>query len=231
MATPSEIRERIEEGAHWRVVVRPGGFSECLVPTLSELKTRILDSKVTLRGWDCPPIEREDLSVCGSTCVEAGAHHGWVREYWRFYQSGQFMHLCSYEEDLFGREGRFATMPLRALWAETTLYRITELLVFSSRLALYETYSTGCHFLLRMTDTGDRELCLAEPRGRVAGHPKCQRPELENEWHWSEQQVLHEAAALAMQVVVWVFEQFNATPWMPALEEDQRKLLERRLLI
>jgi len=50
----------VREDAHWEVIVRPSSFDPALLKTLGECQKVVEDSRVTLRGWDYPHVNRNN---------------------------------------------------------------------------------------------------------------------------------------------------------------------------
>ena len=87
------------EGPHWRVNLRPSEYLPELIPTLSQCFEIIQQTKVHLRGWDYPHLStRNTERASGSNWIASWTPFMNHNEYWRFYQSGQFLHLFSVRE-------------------------------------------------------------------------------------------------------------------------------------
>jgi hypothetical protein len=96
--SPSDILERLKQAAHWKVIVRPSAFDGQLIPELLQCWTVIEACRVSLRGWDYPHVDRSDRAR-GTDWIASWGDFGSHREYWRFFQTGQFIHLFSFRED------------------------------------------------------------------------------------------------------------------------------------
>ena len=91
------------EYPHWRVNFRPNDYKEDLIPTLSKCFDTIEKNKLSLRGWDYPHLSRRDTErEQGNNWVASWSAFMGHYEYWRFYQSGQFIHLFSVRESTEG---------------------------------------------------------------------------------------------------------------------------------
>ena len=87
------------ERSHWRVNFRPGEYQPELIPTLSQCFEIMQQTKVRLRGWDYPHLSsRAAERATGLNWIASWALFMGHNEYWRFYQSGQFLHLFSVTE-------------------------------------------------------------------------------------------------------------------------------------
>ena len=93
----------LTQNPHMRVVIRPSHHDEHAIPSLFECKKIIRRTSVSLRGWDFPQVGREQDMVQGNNYIGCAINFIDL-EYWRFYQSGQFIHLSTLKE--CGREAR-----------------------------------------------------------------------------------------------------------------------------
>lgn len=87
------------ETPRWRVNVRPESYNAELISSLAECFQIVEQTKLSLRGWDYPHLShRANERGQGSNWVASWSEFGGRNEYWRLYQSGQFLHLFSVEE-------------------------------------------------------------------------------------------------------------------------------------
>ncbi len=101
--TAESLRTKIKEAPHWRVTIRPGAHVEERIRTLGECWRLVETSRVSLRGWDYPHLDYEHRQY-GNDWVASWDEYRSHREYWRLYQSGQFLHLFSFKEDHYREE-------------------------------------------------------------------------------------------------------------------------------
>jgi hypothetical protein len=96
----SELPVAVTEGAHWRVNFRPASYDAQRLGSLSECLDLIEKHRVLLRGWDFPhlPSRRDKQVIFGSRWVAAWSDYQRHLEYWRMYQSTQFLYLGSVRE-------------------------------------------------------------------------------------------------------------------------------------
>src|ERR671931_2326189 len=84
---------------HWRVNIRPVIYQEELIPSLAKCFETVEQTKVRLRGWDYPHLSTKNNQRCqGVNWAGSWSNFMGHNEYWRFYQSGQFIHLFSIRE-------------------------------------------------------------------------------------------------------------------------------------
>ncbi len=133
----NELLENIRDGAHWRVLVRPGCFDEHRVQSVEDLLPILRKASVRFRGLgfpllgNCNPAHFENH-------IQLGTQHDPVVEFWQFYQSGQFIHYSGLVEDRL--QSRLGGQPIdweagRFLDPIQVVFRLTEIYEFAYRLS------------------------------------------------------------------------------------------------
>ncbi len=228
--------------AHWRVVIRPEEFDAARIPSAAALQTIVEQARVRLRGWDYPVVEfAAESSERGNDWVASWTDFGPYVEYWRFHQSGQFIHLFGFTEDTEERRnlGSRRLGHLNGVPADFqptgyvdfagVLFRVTEILEFASRLALKGALGKAAVIEVGMEDIRDRVLLSLDPhRGWTTfchatvdrlSHPAIHRPagDLVGQRH-----------EIAIDIATWFYERFGWAGWQPGLlREMQRKFLNQ----
>ncbi|MCK4874178.1 MAG: hypothetical protein KAS72_15755 [Phycisphaerales bacterium] len=139
---------------HWRVNIRPTEYRGEILSKLGECEAAVRKASVRLRGWDFPHIKevrRENSFVSSAVSVQSLGIH----EYWRFYQSTQFVHLQAireftkqdWKQKLLAMTGNFAgsSGPDKypgCLSILNVLYTFVEIFEFAARLAEVGVYSS-----------------------------------------------------------------------------------------
>src|SRR3990172_48041 len=125
-----ERLKKIRSKGYWKVIIRPTVFELRRVATLSEVRELVRSCIVSLRGWDYPHWNEQELSNVGEW-VESGEDWSQHIEFWRFYRSGQFFHLFALGEDHMDVEkllpNQVPPRPKRRGYVSilSTLYRVT----------------------------------------------------------------------------------------------------------
>lgn len=234
MIDVGERISKIHSTGYWRVTIRPTRFSDKLIPTLSDCWTLVESSKVALGGWDYPHID-DGEKANGQDWIQSGIDweaNGHV-EFWRVYQSGQFLHHFACLEDYHelpwsSSEGK----PNRYLLYVSALYTITEIFEFASRLAAKDVLRPSAYVLVTLGNMAGRELTywdLQESsflrRGQVS-----EIDPIRLEGTYSPDTLLSRAGELAFSMTLDLYERFG---WMRAprkwLEEQQENFLRRRI--
>jgi hypothetical protein len=139
----------IREGAHWEVLIRPSVHKKQRIPTLKECWKLVETNAVRFRGWDYPYVNsRLERRLNGPDWIASWTDFSSQKEYWRLYQSGQFIHYFSVMESLEGMRDEirrtakshlsFNNFDVDAIpgfiHLRNFLYTITEIFEFAARL-------------------------------------------------------------------------------------------------
>lgn len=225
-----DLVEKIRSKAHWRVVIRPTEFKANRIDSLGKCKQTIESSRILLRGWDYPHLDqiRPDRDWVESSCDwEQGGH----LEYWRFYQSGQFVHLRAafeeYRELPWTRSPR--PTPDRYLEYVGVLYSMTEIFEFAARLARQDILRPNALVEIELNDMKERELTSWHSVWGLEGYVS-QTPQITYQLTLPHTEIVARSADLAIDASVAVYERFGwFDPPRGELVEQQKKLVERRL--
>lgn len=226
-----ELLNKIHGHAYWRVVIRPSDFSATRVPSLGRCEEIIRASQVVLRGWDYPHIDRiqaGDDWIDSACDWDGGPHY----EYWRFHQSGQFVHHFNCVEE-FHRLPRTPS-PSRYLLVLNALYTVTEVFEFAARLARHDVLGRAVQIRIELHGMKDRELTFQDVfRAAVFGQFKPYVSGIDVVKYEAMTPVptlLGTVQDAALDAAIAIFERFNwLSPSRPPLAEEQKKFVERRL--
>ena len=241
-ATSTDILDEIRSGPHWKVVVRPQSFEPERIATLGDCLSAVWDSQVRLRGWPYPYLDEnlERGEDWLASCVETFEER---REYWRFFQSGLFVHYFGFWEDRPSWrseiEGRYRTWGLAAdgfspngfLDVDNALYTFTEIFEFTA--CLMAAGALGARHEAPVVRIGmyqirDRALSATFPR-IVDPHHQSTSDCLEHSWRVVGPGIQDEAAKQAREATRWFLDRFGMKTTDIVLKPDQEKILRRRL--
>ncbi len=236
--TAESLRTKIKDAPHWRVVIRPGEHVQERISNLSQCWNLVESCRVSLRGWDYPHIGPEHRNN-GKDWIESWDEYGSHREYWRFYQSGQFLHLFAFKEDQFRdkaeakAKGDVPTLkgltPSGYLGVLSVLWTITEIFEFAARLAQKANFDDSVSVTIQMVGVKNRVLYESEARRDFFRPYIARESTLSKEWSLKTEQLLSEPSELALNATEWFFERFQwMSPPRQVLANDQRRLLERK---
>ena len=141
-----EVEGQVKTQGHYRVEIRPASYDAARVGDLYECEDIIRSTKVSLRGWDYPHLsnhrEHKQFGPTGLTAWSDWEDH---LEVWKFFRSGQFVHVFAFWEnrESYQEELRRHSRPDLAQvsgfqgFLDTTniVWTITEICTFLSRLA------------------------------------------------------------------------------------------------
>jgi len=232
-----EVLEKIKSRGYWFVNIRPLKFEEERIKSLRECKKLVKDCVVSLRGWDYPHYSTRLEPISGLDWVESVTDWEEYKELWRMYQSGQFTHFFGCKEDwlgeaktLFGTPRTWEYAPGSVLSVLNTLFRITEIYEFASRLAERKLFDEALYLNIELHGMKNRRLIFLDRR-RIFFHDYiCGINSLPHSNTISIEDILGNAHDLALDHAIWIFERFNwDSPPREVLKEDQKRFLERRL--
>ena len=226
--TESHI-EKVRLRGHWRVVVRPTTFDEFRVENILNLPKILESCAVQLRGWDFPHIDHQTAPAIGTDSVSQNIDWEMYVEYWRFYQSGQFLHLDGFKEDwLDQREvlgGRDPWPIGERLAVMGTVFRFTEIFEFAARLSLSEAGDDATHIEISLNGLKDRLLWIDESRRAGFDSP---RAATEDQYlfqrEYSEAELAADTRNLALDPAMELFRRFRWDASLETLRSMQEEL-------
>jgi len=235
--TIESLLEKIKSRGYWEVIIRPTRFEREHL-SLSECIQIVQDCRVVLRGWDYPHISRRHPPhVGGVDYVESLTDWNGCKELWHMYQSGQFVHLFGCREDWLGeRTGLLGPSPYAdiepgsVLGVILTLYSVTEIYEFASRLAEKSLFDEAVFLSIILHSMRNRKLMFFESGRFLFDDYVCNIDDLPLDKTINVNELLGRGHELALDHTIWIFERFNwISPPKEILREDQKKFLERRI--
>jgi hypothetical protein len=235
-----DLINKIKSRGYWRINFQPTVYTQ-KISSLGKCRSIVEKNAVNLRGWDYPHIP---LKESENTGVEPGKNfiQGWIdfgrfKEFWRMYQSGQFIHYRALLEDWLEEDewtpSLAATIkPFTKIGVVSSIvYQITEIFEFLARLTRDGIYDEGASVAIGLYNTEGRELRMDVP-GRMPLYLCYKTPlkEIEFAERFSKDRILTHSRELALDVIVFIFERFN---WFnlprDAIRKDQEDLLSGRV--
>lgn len=229
-----EFLQTIKSRGYWKVLVRPTSFENKRISSLSDCIKIIEETKVSLRGWDYPHYGRKGRRS-GLDWIGAETDFGVHKEIFRFYQSGQFIHYFSIREDWMMEdpwyEGKFKDVkPGSMLSFLSTLYTVTEIFEFASRLVEKNILGDQIYIYIELHGNKDRSLVTLDFNRFLSEGYTSTLEIIPFEETYPASDLLGKSAEIALNYTIWLFEKFqfyNAPRHV--LQEDQKKLIEKRL--
>ena len=231
---------------HWRVNIRPGEYQKDLIPSLAACYETIEKTKLSLRGWDYPHLSnRSTERATGANWVSSWSAFWGHFEYWRLYQSGQFIHVFAVREvtevewrkklesDMrnhlsFMKDIDWNTVP-GFISIVNFLYNVTEVFEFATRLCQVGLYKGVVTIGIGIK--GIKGFVLSMDTNRVwHSYYAAGEDNIANSWSIKGEDLIAESSDYALSAVHWFFERFN---WLSfkkeLLKQDQENFLKRRI--
>ncbi len=177
----SGLVEKIKSRGYTRVNLRPTQYAKP-IEKLTDCERLVREHSVRLRGWDYPhyPQRRDEQSG-----LDKQEHYvqGWIDwglhvEFWRMYQSGQFLHYEAFPED-WDDQHPWLKGQLKAETkigvGGTVIYGLTEIFEFFRRLALTGLYGDGVDIDVEYFGLQNRELWVDDPGRHPFFEPKISK--------------------------------------------------------
>jgi len=209
----TELLDKIRFRGHWRVVIRPTTFDEARISSISSLRPIIEKTSVQLCGWDFPHIDSRTGIEIHENWIEQAFEWQEYLEFWRLYKSGQFVDIFAipydwYDQSDHGPEDwQFGSR----LLIGDSLYTLTEIFEFASRLALTEAGDDPVHIEFTLDRLAGRELFTGEPRrwALFPGRYKTETKKFSRKLEMSRSELLASARDLAITEAIELFSHFG----------------------
>ncbi len=230
---------------HWRVLFRPSEYNDNLIPSLAKCFEIVDKNKLSLRGWDYPHLS--------TYSTERGQGNNWIAswssfmnhyEYWRLYQSGQFLHLFGVREattpewrQRLEAEIKSHLSHMRDVdWDKVAgyisivnfIYSTTEIYEFAARLCQAQVYSGTINIVIELK--GIRGFVLTAPWERAwHSYYSAGEDDLKYSNTYQTNDLIATSKEGALRTIIWFFERFGwLNPSESIISQDQDKLLKGR---
>jgi hypothetical protein len=246
LASLTDMPVPVKDYPYWTVMYRPETYNPELIASLSECVKLVEKARVRLRGWDFPHLSNRDTDRSqGSTWIGSWASFMGEIEYWRLYQSGQFIHLAAVPEavELRWREKleQDTKSHLRHRndinWSAVPgyvslvnlVYTVTEYFEFAARICQAGVYKGGLEVSLAATGIKGFVLTTDWDRAWSEYHPATD-DRLYKTWKLSSDQLVAGSSEHSMKALVWLCECFGwMSPNVEVIKRDQNRLMSGNL--
>lgn len=236
VSVQNKILEKLKSRGYFRIELRPTKFTKDTF-TLTECKEIIEKNQVRLRGWYFPHIGKTngdfynaDDHIVGF--VDTSRHY----DIFKMFRSGQFVYYLNFWEDWiqhepYGYNVEFREGVIRPNVKEVimTLYTITEIFLFASRLASSNFPDKTMHVSIELKNCENRALILDQFGRSLHDTYTCKIPEFKIEKDIPLENIMTDYASLALDTTFKIFEQFNWDKITPETKDvfktDQDKIL------
>jgi hypothetical protein len=222
--SPAEaLVNAIKQRAHWRVLLEPTTYVQ-RYPQRKAARDAVRESVVHLRGWDFPHFD-EGTRHGGNGPIDAGWEHWKDMEAWRIYVSGQFIHYLSLREDSDRRAFPQGHQPFLDMVA--TVYQLTELFEFASRLVATADFEPSVSVEIQLAGMEGRQLVSGEPLQVMLREYVCPKPAIRIRRTLPVDELRLRPAQQAATAAAELFEWFGFKPHMSVTTDIQAELLRR----
>lgn len=219
------ISAQIKTLPHWRVIFRPDFYDDQNLLELQQIRTLVENHRVKLRGWDFPHLSRDrSENEYGKNWFGSQSDFMSHIEYWRFYQSRQFIYLSSvrevsekeWDEKLrksahqhffYAMEGEVNEIP-GFFSILNFLYTVTEYFIFLSKLCNKGVYTRSVTVTIELKDILGFALNTDMDRAWWNIY-STKQSELSFQEDFSVTDIIVKPEELALSVIGWFFVRFG----------------------
>lgn len=224
-----ELLDKVHTRGYWRICVRPVDYRKERIESLTKCYELVQNATVRLRGWNYPHTEENSL-IYGQDYVESSSEFGSNKEIWRLYQSGQFIHHIAMredwqEEDIRIFSGKSEALAFKGLSFINTLYCITEIMEFITRIATKNVLGNSITIRIELHDTNKRRLFSWGNQRFISQNRICDIPEIVIEKTCDVLSLTGKSAEISMGMTLFVLERFKLNINSEVLKEEQEKFL------
>ncbi len=236
----TEIPVPVRDGPHWRIVIHPAEYQAERIPSLDECWRIVERTRVARFGWEYPIVGAQSEREAGNTWIASWRDRNGEMDYWRLYQSGQFVSLFSFWEDdqdahtYFSerhRQWEMPTCPSGYLSVSRAIHLFTAIFEFASRLSIAGALDAAPAVIITLNGIKDRALAFPEGFDVSLQHTLryfASTHSLERPKPW-RLTLFDDPAERAREAARWFFEGFHYTPPETLLKLEQEKFLSNRL--
>jgi len=220
----SGLTDKIRSRGYWEVLIHPATFKERRIPNIADLFPLVHRLSVTLRGWDFPHIDVQNLPMFGKDQVMQDVDWKEYIEVWQMYQSGQFYYngamRYDWAEDVTG------WVPKPPLYSEAkilgigdTVARFTEVFRFASGFALSEAGDEEIYVSVGLGGLEGRYLWMDHYRGLPFRRgQRCSMKEYIQAQAFTRSELAADGDSIALDWAAEVIKRFGENPPRQALE-------------
>ena len=231
-----EIPVPVLKHPFWRINIRPEKYIQESVPTLDDCFRIIQKNRVRLRGWDYPHLSsKETEKECGINWIASWSNFLGHCEYWRFYQSKQFIHFFGIRESIdeewdkkleaqtrmhlgFNKNIDWDNIP-GFISIINFIYCVTEIVEFATRLCQAGIYKGFVDINIQLNSIKGFVLTTSNERAWHSYYAANQDI-LGKTWSTNSKALISDSPKCASEIVIWFFERFG---WLNPSVEIIRK--------
>jgi len=201
------------------------------VAKISALHPILRRTSVQLRGWDFPHLDDRKTLEFDSDWIGQETKWNQYLEFWRFYQSGQFVVFRAMDEDWRDQSSLSPApkdwKPGSLLSVEETVRQLAEIFEFAARLSFTEAGDEVMRLRITIAGLQGRSLSVESPRRPLKGKTASIQ-ELPYQIDLSRLQLVAEPRDLSLAPAIEIFQCFSWDPGLEILRDMQENSLRRR---
>ncbi len=227
LESSQEFLNEIKNLPYWQVIIRPNIFKKDNIERLDDIIKLVRDCQVSLRGWSYPHLSNRNTIPIEDYILSWASSMFGFKEYWRFYRSCQFVHFFIFREDLDKKNISKDFKESGILYPTNTLFLITEIFEFTSRLAEKNILADSLEISVTLHQTQNRVI-VPDSNLRNIDIYECPQNSIEIRNKYSVSQLLTQSRDYSLKFALQIFEQFQYTsPPIELLKELQEKLIKK----
>jgi len=228
----NETLKKIKTRGYWEVLIRPGEFDETRISPVGKCHEIVRELAVRWRGWPFPCYEIKTRPTTATDHIEQVVDSGFHIEFWRYYQSGQFVHFLSMREDWLAEETVMSLPPIppgETLWISVAVWSFTEIYEFASRLASKGLLGDTCKLSATLHGTKGRTLAFPQEERLLYDSYTCRIDSVPHDVSITATELMARSSELALEHAAWTFQRFDWHHITPkGLKQVQDELLTKR---
>lgn len=230
----TKILEELRAKGYWKIIIRPSEYQKERL-TLDQCKELVKNNQVKLRGWYYPHVgDKISEFFKANNYVESFVDWNDHKEIWRMYQNGQFIHYLAFWEDWltnYRKQINFSTNVRAGTKVKSilmTLYTVTEIFLFASRLASKEIFDKKIMISIQLNNVSERGLVVDEFGRFLRDSYVCMSDQITYKKEYGVKELITKYDELALDATVYIFSLFNwdNTDLKQILKKDQERFLK-----
>lgn len=229
MGNSDSILNLIHSLGYWRICLRPPNFQKARLRDKDHCQSVVYQAAVSTEGgWQYPVVNYPPYES-GPDWVSGSANISTYIEYWRFYQSGQFIHHLALREDHMGRLALFNPQVFipgegkQYLGITSSICMITDIIEFAARLSYNQILTPRAVIKIEMHSMAGRELTYMTPGRRLPKSHWFRDEVIHLEHTYSSEQLVGQARDIAIDLSIELFTKADWIAPRSLVEEDQRR--------
>ncbi|HEY4086364.1 MAG TPA: hypothetical protein VGM43_10525 [Bryobacteraceae bacterium] len=233
MEDVTDILQLIHGAGYWRVHLRPSVFHSAQIRSKDDCLSLINHSAISTEGWRYPIINGR-TSEEGADWIAEAANTSVFIEYWRFYQSGQFIHHLALREDHMRRLNLFhpqffaPSENRRYLAITSTICMLTDVIEFAARLAYRQILTPRAVINIELNNMAGRELVYMQPGRQLPASFWFKDEIVSVGGTYEPEQLIGKAADVAIQLSLELFKKALWEPPRTLIVDDQARYTANR---